>query len=87
MKRKVVLTLRALIVLAALGFNWSGVTAQANGECWDCKKCSNQQSCCPSGSKYSTCRGVSNLKCMARPCGSEFGDEVEVDAEDDEILF
>ena len=78
MKRKVVLTLRALIVLAALGFNWSGVTAQANGECWDCKKCSNQQSCC---------RGVSNLKCMARPCGSEFGDEVEVDAEDDEILF
>jgi len=78
---------RLACVVALLAVNFAMPSARAEGACWDCKWCSDGESCCPSGSKWATCsKGATGRTCWVTKGGcsgglDEGGDEEEVDAD------
>jgi hypothetical protein len=46
---------RPLCVGVLMLMNYPSQNVQAQPTCWDCKWCSDSETCCPSGTKWDTC--------------------------------
>jgi hypothetical protein len=55
---------RSLCLSAVVFLNYPTQKVDAASQCWDCTWCSNGYTCCPMGTRWSTCTpGSSGLTC------------------------